>query len=226
MVRVTGSVVAGLQSAFLENWLEATGEILAGQDSFPPEHASHESAPAVVVTGTPSPARASRARLLFQLALATAGKSIDINSPYFLPDRSVRRELIAAAARGVRVRVVVPGKHNNHPIARLASRRGYGELLSGAVEIYEYEPGMIHAKIVVVDGRYAVVGSTNFDSRSFELNDEVNLALFDAHVAARLAEDFERDLSKARPVTLEEWQQRSLTERLLATVGIVFERQV
>jgi cardiolipin synthase len=120
----------------------------------------------------------------------------------------------------------VPGKYNNHPIAPIASRRHYGELLSGGVKIFEYEPGMIHAKIVIVDGRYAIVGSTNFDSRSFELNDEVNLALFDSEVAARLAEDFERDLSTSVQVTLEDWQRRSLAERLFATVGIVLERQV
>ena len=226
MVRVTGTVVSGLQSAFLENWLEATGEILAGADSFPPMQSWLPGAPAVVVSGTPSPARASRARLLFQLALAAAGKRIDVNSPYFLPDRSARRELIAAAARGVRVRVIVPGKHNNHPIARLASRRLYGELLRGGVELFEYQPGMVHAKIMVVDGRYAVVGSTNFDSRSFQLNDEVNLALFDTALAARLERDFEADLHKSRPVELEDWQRRSLTERLLATVCLVLERQV
>jgi cardiolipin synthase len=157
-----------------------------------------------VITGTPSPARASRARLLFQLALAAASRSIDINSPYFLPDRSARRELIAAAARNVRVRVIVPGKHNNHPLARLASRRHYGAMLGGSVEIVEYEPGMIHAKIVIVDGRYAIVGSTNFDSRSFELNDEVNLALFDSSVAARFVEDSSatcRKLAESRSKT-------------------------
>jgi cardiolipin synthase len=134
--------------------------------------------------------------------------------------------MISAAARGVRVRVIVPGKDNNHPNARLASRRRYGELLRGGIELFEYERGMIHAKIMVVDGRYAVVGSTNFDSRSFELNDEVNLALFDAEVAARLARDFEQDLLKARRVTLEAWQRRSRAERLLATAGIVLERLV
>jgi len=226
MVRVTGSVVAGLQSAFLENWLEATGEILVGRDSFPPEQPLSRGAPAVVVAGTPSPARASRARLLFQLLLATASKSIEITSPYFLPDRSARRELIAAATRNVCVRLLVPGNHNNHPIARLASRRQYGELLRGGIEIFEYEPGMIHAKIMVVDGRYGVVGSTNFDSRSFELNDEVNLALFDTEVASRLVRDFEQDLRSAGQVKLEDWRRRSLLERLLASVSIVLERQV
>ena len=224
MVQVTGSVVAGLQTAFLENWLEVTGEILVGKDSFPLDDDPDGGAPAVVVIGTPSPARASRARVLFQLLLATASERIDINSPYFLPDRSARRELISAAGRNVRIRVVVPGKRNNHPVTRLASRRQYGELLRGGVEIFEYQPSMIHAKIMIVDRRWAVVGSTNFDSRSFELNDEVNLALVDNHIAARLTLDFEQDL-QTRQVTIGEWQHRSLQERLAAAVCSVLERQ-
>jgi cardiolipin synthase A/B len=225
MVRVTGSVVAGLQSVFLENWLEATGELLAGESNPSLQHASQHSVPAVVVTGTPSPARASRARVLFQLALATASKSIEIHSPYFLPDRSARRELIAAAARRVHIRIIVPGNYNDHTIVRLASRRQYGELLRGGVEIFEYLPGMIHAKTMVVDGRYAIVGSTNFDSRSFELNDEVNLALFDTDTADQLKSEFEQDLLKCRQIKLDDWQRRSLMERIFATVCIVLERQ-
>lgn len=225
MMRVTGSVVAGVQSVFLENWLEATGEILAGNDSLPLQSNSHRGAPALVVTGTPSPARGSRARVLYQLALATANESIDIHSPYFLPDRSARRELLSAASRHVRVRVMVPGKHNNHPIARLASRRRYGELLQGGVEVFEYQPGMIHAKTMVVDRQYAIVGSTNFDSRSFELNDEVNLLLFDAGVAACLATQFEQDLHEARQIKLVDWRRRPFLERLFAIVGMVLERQ-
>ena len=225
MVQVTGSVVAGLQSVFLENWLEATGELLAGVNSLLHQRASQYGVSAVVVTGTPSPARASRARVLFQLALATASVSIEIHSPYFLPDRSARRELIAAAARGVHVRIIVPGKYNDHTIVRLASRRQYGELLRGGVEIYEYQPGMIHAKTMVVDGQYAIVGSTNFDSRSFELNDEVNLALFDTETATQLIREFEQDLLKSRQIKLNDWQRRSLLERIFATVCIILERQ-
>jgi len=225
MVRVTGSIVNGLQSAFLENWLEATGEILAGEDICRLDRGPATGVPALVVTGTPSPARASRARVLFQLLLATARETIEINSPYFLPDRSARRELIAAAQRHVRVRVIVPGKHNNHPIARLASRRRYGALLEGGVEIFEYQPGMIHAKIMIVDRRWAAVGSTNFDSRSFDLNDEVNLAMLDAATAERLAVDFEADLGRSRRVTLDDWKRRSLLERLAAGAGVILERQ-
>ena len=225
VVRVTGSVLAGLQSAFLENWLETTGEILAGLDCYRLGRPTDQGPPALVITGTPSPARASRARVLFQLLLATARERVEINSPYFLPDKSARRELITAATRNVRVRVIVPGRDNNHPITRLASRRQYGELLEAGVEICEYEPGMIHAKVMVVDRCWAVVGSTNFDSRSFELNDEVNLAMLDAQIAERLARDFEQDLSKSRRVLLDEWKRRSLLERMAAGVGLVLERQ-
>jgi cardiolipin synthase len=225
MVRVTGSVVNGLQSAFLENWLEATGEILAGNDICCAEPAPLAGVPALVVTGTPSPARASRARVLFQILLATARETIEINSPYFLPDRSARRELVAAAKRNVRVRIIVPGRYNNHPSTRLASRRRYGALLEAGVEIFEYRPGMIHAKIMIVDRRWAAVGSTNFDSRSFDLNDEVNLAVLDAATAGRLASDFENDLGRSQRVTLDDWRRRSLLERMAAAANVVFERQ-
>ncbi len=225
MVRVDGPVVAGLQTAFLENWLEATGEILTGSDSFPELEPPAAGAPGLVVVSAPSPARASRARVLFQVLLASAREAVDINSPYFLPDRSVRRELVAAAARGVRVRVVVPGVHNNHPWARRASRRTYGELLSAGIEVYEYQPGMIHAKIMIVDALWSVVGSTNFDSRSFELNDEVNLAVVDQALAQRLGDDFLVDLHRSQNVTLAVWNARPWHERLLAYAGAAFERQ-
>jgi cardiolipin synthase len=224
MLRVTGGVVAGLQAAFVENWLEASGEILADPRLFPVDRPTPRPS-GLVAIGTPSPARSSRARMLFQILPAAARQSVDINSPYFLPDESARQEMIAAVARGVRVRVVVPGSANNHPIARRASRRRYGELLAAGVEIHEYEPGMIHAKIMIVDGRWSVVGSTNFDSRSFDLNDEVNLVLVDAVLAARLHEDFERDCAASRRVTYEAWQRRPLRERALAAIGRLLERQ-
>ena len=225
MLRVTGDVVAGLQAAFAENWLEASGEILADPRLFPVDRPAPRPTTGLVAIGTPSPARSSRARMVFQILPAAAQQTIDINSPYFLPDESARQEMIAAVARGVRVRVVVPGSANNHPIARRASRRRYGELLEAGVEIHEYEPGMIHAKIMIVDGRWSVVGSTNFDSRSFDLNDEVNLVLVDEGVAARLHEDFERDCAASRRVTYEAWQHRPLHERALAAIGRLLERQ-
>ena len=225
MLRVAGPLVAGLQTAFAENWLESTGEILADAAVFPAIDGGGADAPGLVVIGTPSPARSSPVRVLFQILLAGARESIDINSPYFLPDPSARSELIAAAGRGVRVRVITPGRGNNHPIARLASRRRYGELLKAGVEIHEYQPGMIHAKILVVDGLWSAVGSTNFDSRSFDLNDEINMAVSDRALAARLDVDFARDLALSRRVTYAEWESRRLGEKVLATLGVFLERQ-
>jgi cardiolipin synthase len=225
MLRVTGGIVAGLQTAFAENWLESTGEILADAAIFPEFRSSVRNKAGLVVIGTPSPARSSRARVLFQVLLAAARQSIDINSPYFLPDRNARRELIAAAGRGVQVRIITPGSANNHPAARRASRRRYGELLKAGVEIYEFQPGMIHAKILIVDGLLCVVGSTNFDSRSFDLNDEVSMAVSDRELAARLNADFERDRTLCRSVTYAQWESRPLGERALAMLGFFLERQ-
>jgi len=223
MLRVTGPLVAALQTAFAENWLESTGQILT--DIFPESRGVEGSAAGLIVIGTPSPARSSQARVLFQVLLGAARKSIDINSPYFLPDGSARRELIAAARRGVRVRIITPGRSNNHPVTRLASRRRYGELLDAGIEIFEYEPGMIHAKILVVDALWSVVGSTNFDTRSFDINDEINMAILDRDLAARLHVDFERDRLGSGQVTHEAWAKRSLTEKTLATLGLFLERQ-
>jgi cardiolipin synthase len=140
-------------------------------------------------------------------------------------DHMKRAELVRAAKRGVSVVVVTPGPLNNHPVARLASRRRYGELLAAGVEIHEYQPAMIHAKALVVDGEWTVLGSTNFDNRSFGLNDEVNAALRDGALAARMEEDFASDLAKSRRISLDEWTRRSLVERVLATLCMALERQ-
>jgi cardiolipin synthase len=230
-VRVTGPLVSGLQTSFVENWLEASGEILTGPEEFPfvraqppdSEHTGH--AVGLVVNSTPSAARGTRARMLFQLFLASARESILINSPYFVPDRSARAELVRAVKRGVRVAVVTPGRLNNHPIARLASRRRYGELIAAGIEIHEYQPTMIHAKTMVVDGLWSILGSTNFDNRSFGLNDEVNVALLDRAVAARMAQQFALDLAQSVPIDYAQWARRPLGERVLAFLGIALERQ-
>ncbi len=225
MLRITGELVYGLQTAFTENWLEATGEILADTAVFPPPPPTEGGSPGLIVVGTPSPARSSPARVLFQLVLAAARESIDINSPYFLPDESARRDLIASARRGVRIRIMTPGRANNHPMTRRASRRRYGELLEAGIEIFEFQPGMIHAKILVADRICCVMGSTNFDSRSFDLNDEVNIVLLDPTLAARLRTDFERDCAASRPISHAGWQNRPLGEKALAMFGVFLERQ-
>lgn len=229
MVRLEGTIVTSVQAAFAENWLESTGQLLTDPGSFAHCRALGNQpavgADAIVVTGTPSAGRATRVRMLFQLLIAGARRSIRITSPYFLPDRSMRAELRKAVRRGVLVQVIVPGAFNNHPIARRASRRRYGDLLSGGVEVLEYEPGMNHSKVLLVDELWVVVGSSNFDNRSFGLNDELNLALPDRALAARLRKDFERDAALSRSVDLRDWRQRPMSERLLALLGAMLERQ-
>lgn len=230
MIRVEGELVGGLQTTFVENWLEASGELLSDIDFFPFCRADRRppdpgSVNGLVVSSTPSAGRATRARMLFQLLLASARTSIEICSPYFLPDRSMRQELLRAAHRGVMVRVIVPGPYNDHLAVRLASRRLYGELLRNGIEIYEYRPAMTHAKICVVDGVWSVLGSTNFDNRSFGLNDEINIAIVDSEIATRIHEDFARDVAQSDRVSLEDWTKRSAAERLLGSVASVFARQ-
>jgi cardiolipin synthase len=162
--------------------------------------------------------------VLFQTLLASAKHTIYITSPYFLPDRGVRRELIKAIERGVSVKIIAPGEHSDHLLTRRASRRRYGELLKCGAEIYEYQPAMIHTKSLIVDGVWSVVGSTNFDNRSFGLNDEVNLAAQCHPLARRLTDDFLRDLQESQAITWEQWQRRPIKERLTETLGRVIER--
>jgi len=225
MVRVQGDAVRGIQGAFIENWLETSGEILDGQDYFPMLTSNPGTATALVVPSTPGSGGSTRSRVLFQTLIAAARKSVLIRTPYFLPDRSMRNELVRARERGVSVVVIVPGKHNDHALTRSSGRSAYGDLLKAGAEIYEYEASMIHAKITVVDGLWSVVGSTNLDNRSFGINDEINVAIVNADVAARLSQSFEEDRSHSKRVTLQDWENRSVSERLLEGVGWIVERQ-
>ena len=225
MFRVEGNAVASIQAAFVENWLEASGEILTGKEFFPFHEAETETA-ALVVDSSPSMGRSTRARILYQTLLASARQTILITTPYFLPDRSARHEMVRAIReRNVEVKIIVPGGHSDHLLTRRSSRRLFGDLLRAGAHIYEYQPAMIHTKTMVIDGVWSVVGSTNFDNRSFGLNDEVNLAAYDDKLAARLTEDFTLDLASSRAVSLEEWQHRSIFERMHEWVGWLLERQ-
>jgi cardiolipin synthase A/B len=224
MVKVKGQAVDSLQAMFIENWLESSGELLANCKYYPSKKADGNGR-AMVVNSTPSAGRSSRARMLFQILLANARRRIRIATPYFLPDRGLRSTLIEALARGVEVEILVPGKHSDHLLTRRSSRRLYGSLLRNGAQIYEYQPAMIHTKALVVDGRWSVVGSTNFDSRSFGINDEVNIAAFDEELATRLEEDFRADLEVSRRITYEEWSHRPAIERANELLGWVIERQ-
>jgi cardiolipin synthase A/B len=223
MVRVEGPVVASLQGVFSENWLECGGEILTSPACWP---ALTDVGPVEALLIRSSPAdRATASRVAFQLLMACARESIDIHTPYFLPDRNLRRAFIEMVARGVRVRVLVPGPRTDQRLVRLASRRLYGQLLENGVRIFEYQPGMTHAKVMMIDDRWAIVGTTNFDNRSFEHNDEVNLAFRDRDVSARLRHDFEADLAESREMTHEGWQGRPLLEKALEPLSWILERQ-
>jgi cardiolipin synthase A/B len=225
MFRVEGPAVSSLVSVFAENWLESSGELLAGAEYYP-EVPRQGNIASFIINSSPSFGHSTPARSLFQLLIGSAARSIHVTTPYFLPDRSAIRELVRAMTeRRVKVRILVPGKHSDHLLTRRSSRRIYGDLLRHGAELYEYGPSMMHTKCLVVDGLWSVVGSTNFDHRSFGINDEINLAAQDEGLAARLEEDFQRDLARARRVTYGKWSRRPLMERLHEWLGWILERQ-
>jgi cardiolipin synthase len=209
--RVEGEAVSGLISTFSENWLEASGEILSGPKQFGFK-AVPEGAKSFVVLSTPH-GGGTQARILFQALIKSARKSLRITTPYFLPDRSAREALVEASERGVQVQVLTAGPFIDHPMVRKLSRDGSRRLLKAGAEIFEYQPSMIHAKLMTVDGQWNVMGSTNFDHRSFGLNDEVNLAVLDRELASVIEADFAEDLKLSRPLTLAMLQKRTLLSR-------------
>ena len=223
MVRIEGPVVAALAGVFAENWLECCGEILTGPREWPLLEARGP-VQAMVVKSSPSD-RATTSRVLFQMLIEGAVTRIDISTPYFLPDRSMRRALVRAAQRGVEVRVIVPGRVTDQRLVRLASRRMYKELLDGGVRIYEYKPAMTHVKALLVDDEWAVVGTTNVDNRSFEHNDEINMALRESEVTRRLRADFEADIAASDDITIDDWRRRPLFEKVVGPVCWILERQ-
>ena len=225
MFRVEGDIVCEMQSVFAENWLESSGRILFDSRYFPSWERKGPTE-AMIVGSSPTFGRSTRNRMLYQTLLASAQRSIHITTPYFLPDRSARSELIRAIReRGVRVVILTPGRHSDHLLTRRSSRRLYGELLRAGASIHEYQPSMLHAKVVVVDGAWSIVGSTNFDNRSFGLNDEVNLAAYCPELAARLEEDFALDLAQSRQVSYQNWRRRPFVERGHELLGWLLERQ-
>jgi cardiolipin synthase len=223
MVRVEGPVVAALQGVAAENWLECCGEILTGPDYFPNLEPAGDTT-AFVVKSSPSD-RATASRVTFQMLMEAADHSIHISTPYFLPDRALRRALIEAAGRGVAITVIVPGRKTDQKWVRLASRRMWGQLLEAGVRIFEYRDTMTHMKLLVADELWCVLGTTNIDNRSFEHNDEVNLALRDRALAARLLQDYARDLADSREMSLQRWQRRPLWEKVVGPFVWILERQ-
>jgi cardiolipin synthase len=222
-VRVEGPAVKFLQAAFTESWLETTGNLLGG-DKFFPRLEPQGQTPLQFVKSSPV-GGSFQNYLLYLLSITSAKKSILITNSYFIPDDRMIEALLEATARGVRVIVLVPGKID-FKITYRASRRHYGEMLLGGVEIFEYSPALLHSKTMVVDGVWATIGSTNFDNRSFALNEELNLALYDKSVARGLEERFAEDLKHSRRITYEEWDSRGIKEKLFELFAFPVEEQL
>jgi cardiolipin synthase len=212
-VRVAGPAVRGLQRAFQENWSEVTGEALVGAEFFP-EIPAAGSMSAAVVPSSPLAAISGAGRV-YAVSLAAAAKEIWISNSYFLPDEETSGLMIDAVKRGVDVRIIVPSdEHNDVPATKAAGRASFGPLLAGGVRIFEFQPTMFHLKTMVVDGIFSTVGSANFDDRSFHLNEEINVFVYDAGFAAQMRDRYERDLTHCREYTLAMWNQRPVRKRI------------
>ena len=223
--RVEGPVVAQLQSVFAENWIEETGEVPGGTNFFPHlEKVGDTDAHMVWLSPAGSP---STLKLLHYILIRSAKERIRIQNPYFLPDPDARKALIEAVKRGVDVRIMIPSEDaTDAPITQHASHHHYGTRLKGGVKLYDYQRTLLHQKIVVVDGKCASIGSTNFDDRSFEINDEVSLVVYDEAIARELEETFEKDVQAATAVDLEKWKRRPATHKLRDFCSFLFNEQL
>jgi cardiolipin synthase len=224
-LRVTGPVVRGMQGAFAEHWLEATGEVLAGEGYLPELEPERGGVPAQLVRSTAGVGD-TNTEAIYYLAIASARRSLDLCSAYFVPRPAFTEALCAAAGRGVEVRIVVPGPHIDKGFVRTAGRAAYDRLLGAGVRLFEFQPTMLHAKTMAVDGRWATVGTMNFDNRSFQLHDEVTLGVWDEAFADRMGEIFAADLERSEEIDRERWGGRSPRRRLAEGASRLFRREL
>ena len=222
--RIEGPAVAQMQSAFMDNWTKVTGKVLHTAEYFPVLKPAGRHYAQVFQSSIEGGAESMH--LMYLLSIAAASRSIDLSMAYFAPDALATAALVAALNRGVKVRIILPGSHTDAELVQKASRAKWGELLRNGAQIHLYEPTMFHCKVLVVDGLWTSVGSTNFDNRSFRLNDEANLNVYDAAVAARQIEIFDEDLRKSRRVTYEEWESRPWREKALERGAALFNAQL
>jgi cardiolipin synthase len=222
--RAEGPVVAQMQAVFMDNWIKVTGNVLHGPGYFP-ALAAAGAGRGQMFSSSPEGGSESM-HLMYLLAITAATHSIDLSSAYFVPDALTQAALVNAAKRGVKIRIITPGEHMDAETVRRASRASWGDLLRAGIEIYEYQPTMFHCKVLVVDALWISVGSTNFDSRSFAINDEANLNIDDAAFARRQIEIFETDLARSKRVTREAWEQRPWSEKLLEHAAALLRTQL
>jgi len=222
--RVEGPAVAQMQSAFMDNWTKVTGKVLHTTEYFPPQKPAGRQYAQVFQSSVEGGAESMH--LMYLLSIAAASRSIHLSMAYFAPDDVALEALIAALRRGVKIQLILPGPHTDAEVVQKASRAKWGKLLENGAEIYLYQPTMFHCKVLVVDGLWTSVGSTNFDNRSFRLNDEANLNTYDAGVAARQITIFNEDLKNSRRVTYEEWQTRPWREKILERAAELLNPQL
>lgn len=223
-VRVEGPVVNDVQAVFAENWLNQTSEPLLGAKYFPPQPRAGPVRAHMVASS--SPGGISRLELLYKIALASAQEEVLIQNPYFIPDDEIVEHLETAVRRGVRVRVMLPGAVTDSSTVRHAGHYRFADLLRGGIEICEFQRTLTHQKIMVVDGLWSLVGSTNLDDRSLDINDEASLGMIDPGVASELRQAFERDLIDCEPVTLDDWSRRSLRHRWVDRLSYLINEQL
>jgi cardiolipin synthase A/B len=222
--RLEGPAVAHLQAAFADNWMKTCADVFNSAEYFPDLATIGESR-AQVFKSSPREGGDS-ARLMFLLSISAARQRILISNSYFVPDSRTITALVAARRRGVRVEIIVPGPHIDTKITRRASRSQWGPLLKAGAVIYEYQPTMYHCKVMVIDDRWVSVGSTNFDNRSFRLNDEANLNVIDDEFAYDQARAFETDKQMSREVSLTDWRRRPWREKVIEKLAGLLRSQV
>jgi len=222
--QLEGPAVGQLQAAFMDNWMKTSAEVLHGVHYFPEQPTTGTLKAHVFKSGHGG--GSNSARLMFLLSIACAQKSVRLSQAYFVPDEFAVRTLVEAAKRGVKIQIIAPGPLTDTRITRFASRATWGELLQAGVEFYEYQPTMFHCKGMVVDSLWSSVGSTNFDERSFKLNEECNLNVLDADFAAEQERIFEEDLKKSHKITYEEWAHRPRWKKLREKVASLASSQL
>lgn len=224
MIRVEGPAVRPLQTGFAQNWLEATSELVTGPLFYPSETTAGTLSLQTIMSSPET--GASTVRVMYCLAISAAQSSLDIANPYFVPDHVSIDLFRDAVKRGVRVRVMVAGVSNDNRVARYNSTRLYGAMLEAGVELYEYNRTMMHHKIMVVDGLWSTVGTSNFDNRSFSHNEESNVSVIDAEVSSELLASFERDVAVCQRVTLDAWRRRGIITKTIEALASFVQDQV
>ncbi|HXN15091.1 MAG TPA: phospholipase D-like domain-containing protein [Usitatibacter sp.] len=220
---IEGPAVAQMQAAFTDNWTKVSGVVLQGESYFPKLEAVGVRYAQMFKSSMDGGAESMH--LMYLLSIAAASQSIDLEMAYFVPDQLAREALVQALKRGVKVRVIMPGRITDAASVRYASRATWGPMLEAGAQLYEYQPTMYHCKVLVVDGLWVSVGSTNFDNRSFRLNDEANLNVYDRELARRQISDFENDLKRSRRITYQEWLDRPLSEKAWEQLLSLFGRE-